>query len=428
MPMWPVPEQSTTHRAAALHREVTGTSPAHVAHAPATWMLIGEHVDSSGGVVITGLADLDVAVAVSPREDDLVKVTFRSTSVNGPVTSTDEVSMGVVADRAAAQQPAIDDRGRPVETPRPEGGRAVRLGGIVWTLINRQLLSRDTSGLDVTVVNDIPDGTGLGDEAALDVAFALAVVADSVNLDDTPTRARLAEVCSQAAEMFSPFPPQRARHTAALRGDRDSMCVIDYADGSVTQAPHPQSSDLEFFAVSVPDIRRDWSEEIAERRRFIREACQAFGTESLRQLPDASQRVIEWLTAVHKVHGEEGTPSVGDAAAWLVFEERETNRALQLARVLRSRRTEDIWPLLAQSQSGLTGPYGLLGSEALVQLCHVRGAEGARAASAGNVESVIAGVSGANAPVFARELSDDGLLVVRLGRGEVAGVEKQTED
>jgi len=95
-----------------------------------------------------------------------------------------------------------------------------------------------------------------------------------------------------------------------------------------------------------------------------------------------------------------------------------------MARVLRSRRTEDIWPLLAQSQSGLTGPYGLLGSEAMVQLCLVRGALGARAASAGNVEAVIAGVPGRQADMFVRDLSEDGLVVVRLGRGRVADAVK----
>ena len=132
--------------------------------------------------------------------------------------------------------------------------------------------------------------------------------------------------------------------------------------------------------------------------------------------------MIEWLTAVHKVHGTDDTPSIGDAAAWLAFEERETERAQQMARVLRSRRTEDIWPLLAQSQSGLTGPYGLLGSEAMVQLAMVRGALGARAASAGNVEAVIAGVEGRHAKNFARDMADDGLVVIRLGRGRVADI------
>lgn len=422
MPMWPAPELPTTDRAISAHREKVGVEPLHVAHAPATWLLIGEHVDHSGGVVLVALTDLEVAVALSPRDDDLLKVTVHETTPAGVRVLEDEVSAGVVAEHAAAQQPAIDERGRPVEQPIPEGGLALRLGGIVWTMIQRQLLSRDTAGLDVTVVTDISDGVGLGDEAALESAFALALLGDAPDLNDAPMRSRLAEVCHQAAEMFSPAPPLRARHTVALRGAGDSVSVVDYADGSVTQAPHPQSGDLQFFAITVEHARTDRSHEIMRRQRFVADACRAFGTESLRLLPDARQRVVEWLSAVHKVHGTDDTPSVGEAAAWLAFEEKETERALQLARALRARRSEDIWPLLAQSQSGLTGPYGLLGSEAMVQLCLVRGALGARAASAGNIEGVIAGVSTRRAPNFARDLADDGLVVVPLGRGRVAGV------
>ncbi|QGU05082.1 galactokinase family protein [Corynebacterium comes] len=425
MPMWPTAELPTTDRARTAHREEVGADPTHVAHAPATWLLMGEHVDHSGGVVLAALAELEVAVALSPRGDDIVKVTLHATTPEGVKVIDDQVSMGVVSDLAATQQAGVDDRGRPVEPPTPAGGLAVRLGGIVWTLIHRQLLSRDTSGLDVTVVTDIPDGMGLGDEAALEAAFTLALLGDAPDLDEAPMRTRLAEVCSQSSEMFAPAPPLRARYTAALRGPGDSVSVIDYADGSVTQAPHPQSSDLEFFAISVQQARTRRSDEIARRRRFVEDACHAFGTESLRLLPDAPQRVVEWLTAVHKVHGTDDTPSVGEAAAWLAFEEKETARAQQLVRALRSRRTDDIWPLLAQSQSGLTGPYGLLGSEAMVQLCLMRGALGARAASAGNVEGVIAGVGGRQASNFARDLSDDGLVVVRLGRGRAAGLEKQ---
>ncbi|NLA55386.1 MAG: galactokinase [Corynebacterium humireducens] len=424
MPMWPVADLPVTDRAAAAHRERTGAEPVSVAHAPATWLLIGEHVDHSGGVVLAALAEPEVGVALSPRSDDLVTVVAHVTTPTGVDVVEDQVSLGVVAEMAAAQQPSIDERGRPEEPPTPEGGLAARVGGLVWTMINRQLLSRDTGGLEVTVVSDIPDGAGLGDEAALDVALTLALLTDSTDLDDAPMRARLAEMCSQSAEMFSPAPPLRARHTAALRGQPDTVSVIDYADGSVTQVPHPQSSDLEFFAVSVEQARVDRADAILERRRFVAEACRAFGTESLRLLPDAPQRVVEWLTAVHKVHGTEDTPSVAEAAAWLAFEEKETVRAQRMARVLRSRRTEDIWPLLAQSQSGLTGPYGLLGSEAMVQLCLVRGALGARAASAGNVEAVIAGVPGRQADMFVRDLSEDGLVVVRLGRGRVADVVK----
>ncbi|AGF72991.1 galactokinase family protein [Corynebacterium halotolerans] len=424
MPLWPGADRPAIERVIAAHEEATGSPAAHAAEAPATWSLIGEHVDHAGGVVLMALTDLRAAVAYTPRRDDLVRVTHLQTTPDGVVTTTDEISTGVVARRAAAQQPGVDDRGRTLTPPAPEGGLAARLGGVIWTLIHRQLLSRDTAGADVTVVTDIPAEAGLGARAALEAAFALALQADADDLDDAPMRARLAEVCTQSAEMFSATPPLRARHTAALRGVGDTVSAIDYADGSVTQVPHPVTRDTAAFAVFAPGPAPDESGAIRTRRRFLDSACHAFGAESLRLLPDAPQRVVEWLEAVHKVHGTDGTPAVKDAAAWLAFNQNETVRAQQLSRALRSRRAEAVWPLLADSQAALTGPYGLSGAAELVELCRVRGAKAARAAAAGVSGAVIAYVDAGHAANFSADLAEDGLVVVPLRGGEVAAARR----
>lgn len=417
MPMWPTADSPALDRVVAAHREATGVEATHAADAPATWLLMGEHVDYAGGVVLVGQAAQRVAVAFSPRQDDLIRVTRH---VPGADADTDEISTGAIAERAAGQQSGIDARGRTTTPPAPEGGLAARLAGIVWTMIHRQLLSRDTAGLDVTVVDDIPAGAGLGANASLEAAFALALQGDAEDIDDAPMRARLAEVCAQSAEMFSEVPPLRARHTTALRGVADAVSVIDYADGSVTHAPHPLSAGVSFVAVAVPGHEVDEADLIRERREFLDNACHAFGAESLRLLPDAPQRVLEWLRAVHKVHGTENQPTADQAAGWLSFHEAETRRAQQLGRALRSRRIEDIWPLLAESEVALTGQYGLTGTTELVQLCNARGALGARAASAGTSAAVIAGVDKRHTDNFTADLSADGLLVVELGVGGVA--------
>mgnify|MGYP001036711604 CR=1 FL=1 len=417
MPMWPTADSPALDRVVAAHREATGVEATHAADAPATWLLMGEHVDYAGGVVLVGQAAQRVAVAFSPRQDDLIRVTRH---VPGADADTDEISTGAIAERAAGQQSGIDARGRTTTPPAPEGGLAARLAGIVWTMIHRQLLSRDTAGLDVTVVDDIPAGAGLGANASLEAAFALALQGDAEDIDDAPMRARLAEVCAQAAEMFSEVPPLRARHTTALRGVADAVSVIDYADGSVTHAPHPLSAGVSFVAVAVPGHEVDEADLIRERREFLDNACHAFGAESLRLLPDAPQRVLEWLRAVHKVHGTENQPTADQAAGWLSFHEAETRRAQQLGRALRSRRIEDVWPLLAESEVALTGQYGLTGATELVQLCNARGALGARAASAGTSAAVIAGVDKRHTDNFTADLSADGLLVVELGVGGVA--------
>lgn len=422
MPMWPGVERPVIERVIAAHEEAVGAPPAHAADAPATWSVIGEHVDHVGGIVLMALAAPRTAVAFSPRRDDLVRVTRHQTTVDGVETTTDEISSGVVAERAAAQQPGVDDHGRALVPPIPEGGLAAGVGGIIWTMIHRQLLSRDTAGADVTVVADVPLDAGLGADAALEAAFALALQADAGDLDEAPMRARLAEVCSQSAEMFSPAPPVRARHTAALRGAGTTISVIDYADGSVNQVPHLVNTDTRAFAVIAPSPAPvpDESAAIRARHSFNDAACHAFGTDSLRLLPDAPQRVVEWLQAVHSVHGPGGWPAVREASSWLLFHQHETARAHQVNRALRSRRAEAVWPMLADSQAALTGSYGLSGAAELVELCRVRGARAARAAAAGVSGAAIAYVGAPHAANFAADLAADGLTVVPLEHGEVA--------
>lgn len=419
MPLWTATSTPAVDRVRAAHSDNIGAEPAHVASAPATWALIGEHIDHYGGITIMGLANIRAAAAVSPRSDGIVKVHLEHT--NGE-TVEDQISLEKVSSLAAEQQPGVDSEGQPIEPPAPEGAIAARLGGIIYTMINRQLLTRETAGADITVVNDIPDSAGLGAAAAIDIATALALLGGADDLHDAPLRARIAEVCSQAVGTFARFPALRARHSAALRGAGDSITIIDYADGSVTQAPHVVNKDIAAFALAVPGDF-DSAEAVAEiraRERFIDAACRAFGTASLRLLPDAPQRVLEWLAAVHKVHGPENQPTIDQATAWLTFYSEETERAEGIARALRSRRGTELFPLLTQSQSALATVYGFNSAEKLAQLATARGAVAARSAHAGTSTAVIAYVPSTKAPNFAADLAEDGLLVVPLSAGSPA--------
>lgn len=424
MPMWSTTDTPVHDRARAAHRDITGNEPVAVASAAGTYAVIGEHVDDYGGVVIMGLSDLRAAVAYSPRTDSTIRVTSLRADSDTPVT--DEISTEDLAQRAAQQQPTIDPGPAPVAPVVPEGGLAARLGGVVWTMIHRQLLSRDTAGLDITVVNDIPFSQGLGADAAVDAALVLALQADAADLDEAPLRARLAEVCSQATDMFSHYPALRARHTVALRGEEGTVSVVDYADGSVTQAPHPVSPGFAGFTVGLAADQQPDSTAAATaiRRRtaFLQEACRAYGTESLRLLPGAATRVIDWLQAVHKVHGTDHTPSIEEATRWLSFVEEETGRAQQVARALRSRRGEDIGRLLAASQTHIGNALEFTATEEIAQLCLSRGAVAARATSSGLAQAVLTIVPADRAENFALDLADDGLLVTELlpgTRGDV---------
>ena len=72
MSLWPAPDAQPSDlvkRARKEHERRVGAQPAHVASAPATWILAGENVDHFGGATLIGLGGLRASVAVSPRDD-----------------------------------------------------------------------------------------------------------------------------------------------------------------------------------------------------------------------------------------------------------------------------------------------------------------------------------------------------------------------
>ena len=141
MAAFQTPKTSPAQRVRAAH-----SGDGHVASAPATWVLIGENVDHFGGVTLAGTSSLRAAAAASPRDDDTIALT-----AHGPFGEfTAETTL------AALHEDEIQD---PL---------ARRWTGLVQSLIQRQVLSRDTAGLDITVESDVPLGAGLGSLYAAD--------------------------------------------------------------------------------------------------------------------------------------------------------------------------------------------------------------------------------------------------------------------
>lgn len=391
------------------HEQRFGVAPTHVAVAHGTYPLMGEATDYYGGAVLMGLSDLPVAVAISPSDDDVITL------------GDESITLTEVARRASEQTPGIDAHGRPTIPEAPLGGPAARLGGVVWSLIHRQLISRDTGGVNVTAVSTIPRNAGLGLAEATDCAFALALTAMSgepIALDDAPLRAKLSDALAFSAQLFSSIPSHHARFATNLRGSHDHVALVNYADGSISQAP---ISDSATFVVARPvEPRADATEQERFRRRFLDEACRSFGTESLRHLPDAPMRIAQWLQAVHDVHGPEGTPTVAQAVAWLRFYEDETARTLAVARLLASPRGDELWQLINSSASAAATVLPLAKGTALAELSRSRGALAARPVGLGVFDAAVAHVPGQRASNFAADLREDGLIVVELLPGKAA--------
>lgn len=405
MSLWtdPTAQHATpvAKRARTAHEKRTGHAPAHVASAPATWILAGENVDHFGGATLIGLSSLRAAVAFSPRDDH--RLVFAASAP----ASEDVVATAPLGEPADADHPL-----------------AKRWGGLVHQLIQRQVLSRDTAGLDVTVVSDIPLGAGLGALWAADAAMCLALAAGHGEVNEAPFRARLADIASQAVDAYSSLTGLRSRHTAALRASGTGIAVIDYADGSLTEAPHPGREGVHFFSVAEKFGEADDGEveRIAAHRAFIDAACANFGVSSLRKLPDAIDRVVEWVTARRTV-GDETAPTPEQARAWVHFCEAETLRSMAVAKALRSRHTNDLFSLV----NSPTEARGLSLPDALVQLCKTRGALAARPAATGTSKAVLALVSVRTADEFARTMAKD-FDIVEITPGRTACLEDAPAD
>ncbi|AIJ33949.1 Galactokinase [Corynebacterium imitans] len=405
MSLWtdPTAQHATpvAERARTAHEKRTGHAPAHVASAPATWILAGENVDHFGGATLIGLSSLRAAVAFSPRDDH--QLVFAASAP----ASEDVVATAPLGEPADADHPL-----------------AKRWGGLVHQLIQRQVLSRDTAGLDVTVISDIPLGAGLGALWAADSAMCLALAAGHAELNEAPFRARLADIASQAVDAYSSLTGLRSRHTAALRASGTGIAVIDYADGSLTEAPHPGREGVRFFSVAEKFGEADDGEveRIAAHRAFIDAACANFGVTSLRKLPDAIDRVVEWVTARRTV-GDETAPTPEQARAWVHFCEAETLRSMAVAKALRSRHTNDLFSLV----NSPTEARGLTLPDALVELCKTRGAVAARPAATGTSKAVLALVSVRTADEFARTMAKD-FDIVEITPGRTACLEDAPAD
>ncbi|WKD57297.1 galactokinase [Corynebacterium capitovis DSM 44611] len=393
MALWTPDPIPPAQRAAKQHSEITGGEPAALASAPGTWVLIGENVDHFGGVTLVGLHSLRVAVAVSPRSDDVIRI-----NASGPAgfNLSDESSLAARADDSVT------------------GRLTRRTLGLIHTLTTRQLVARSATGVDITAASDITVGTGLGALYAWDAALALALVLGLGREDDeAPLRARLAEACSVNVDLHSTLPVVRARHTAALRGVGETISVVDYADGSLTQAPHPSRMGVRIFAVTarLGEPYDEQFELIAAHRAFIDAACTNFGVDSLRQLPHAADRVAEWVAA-RRQSGDTSAPAPEVARRWVRYCETETLRSLATAKALRTRRDHELFTLLNSPSEH----HDLDTPDSLVADLLGRGAISARPAAAGISSAVIAFVPHLRAAEFAASAAADyDVFEVRTG-------------
>jgi galactokinase len=192
-------------------------APVHVARAPGRLELLGNHTDYNDGLVLAVAVDRELAIAVAPRGDRLVRIV--SLALN------EEVSLD----------------------PRGASPAAVPLWARYVVGVLAQLVTRGVTvpGFDALVTSDLPPGAGLSSSAALEVATALAVrglapyrlsPGGSHVLDDAE-RWALAALCRAAEREFVGVPCGLLDQVAVLFGRTEAALLLDCRAPSVQTVP-----------------------------------------------------------------------------------------------------------------------------------------------------------------------------------------------
>jgi galactokinase len=139
--------------------------------APARVNLIGEHTDYTGGLVMPMAIGFHTVAAVSPRSDD--KAVFASANFG----ESREFALG------SLDKPLVARSGHWSDYP----------AGVVWSLRQAGIT---VSGFDMSLEGDVPLGAGLSSSASVEVAVAMALLAQTgarLPLKELATLCRRAE-------------------------------------------------------------------------------------------------------------------------------------------------------------------------------------------------------------------------------------------
>ncbi len=210
--------------------------------------LIGEHTDYNGGLVLPVAVSLDTRVALRLRADGRVR--------------------GWSRERGAAEAELAAPRaGDWLDYPRGVARVLAEAGRIPST------------GFDLRVETDLPEGAGLSSSAALEAATALALLgANGVAVPDAD-RPQLALLCQRAEADFVGVPCGVMDQFAVLCGQPGAALRLDCARLEARAVPLPAALAILIFDTGVERSLRSgaYAERRAECERARAQAEAALG-------------------------------------------------------------------------------------------------------------------------------------------------------
>lgn len=310
MPQNPVPAAMRRARALLFEKWSPRETPLFT-RAPGRLNLIGEHTDYNNGFVMPVAVDRAVYVAATPRPDRLVRVW------SDAMNASAEFSL----DR-------LDQR---------RDDWAKYLQGVAWVLAK---MGMPLGGLDAAIYADVPRGAGLSSSAALEVAWAMALLQPRGR--SLPPR-DLALACQRAENEYVGMRCGILDQFASVFGQEGAAILIDCESLDITSVPLPASG----FSLVVCDTnkpRQLVDSEYNQRREACEQAAKVLGVSSLRQATK------ETVTAARESLGEERF-----RRAWHVVTENE--RVLEYAEALRAGNLPAAGQLLSASHKSLRDFY-----------------------------------------------------------------------
>jgi galactokinase len=328
--------------------------------APGRLNLIGEHTDYNDGFVMPVAVDCAVYAAAVAREDCQVRA------------FTDNLQQS-----ASFGLDALDKKQR---------GWVSYLQGVAWVLQERGVR---VPGADVALYSEVPVGAGLSSSAALEVAWALALLELA---GETLSPRELALACQRAENEYVGMRCGILDQFACVLGREDAALLIDCE----SQAVEPVSLAGLSFSLVVCDTKKP-RQLVDSDYNKLREQCEA-GAHRL-GVPSLRHASREQLLA----HEEELEAEVF-RRCWHVVTENE--RVLEAAEALRRSDLNSLGRLVSASHRSLRDYYGVSCAEleAMWEATQAAGCYGSRLVGAGFGGAVLALVPPPRVQTFAVEV------------------------
>ncbi len=235
------------------------------ARAPGRVNLIGEHTDYNGGLVMPAALDLELRVWLRFRTDERVRA---------------------VSDALGQVEARLD--------APPAGNWLDYARGVARELARAQRIP--ATGFDARVQADLPPGAGLSSSAALEAAFALALLAAAGAPERKADRPELARLCQRAESSFVGTPCGLMDPYAVLCAEAGEAILLDCSSERAQPVRLPEDLALWIFDTGVAHELREggYAQRRAECERALDQATRALG----RQLDSLSSLRVEDLAPI----------------------------------------------------------------------------------------------------------------------------------